>query len=112
MAAAVLLMNWPIRFSSTTALWVWLMLSPLARFFSSAPGSRPMYCSPSRPDVRILAELSFGKSVPLCRLMTTLAWKVLSSKLIDSTRPTTTPALLTAARALRPPMLSKRAETW
>mmetsp|Transcript_18060 Transcript_18060/g.43066 ORF Transcript_18060/g.43066 Transcript_18060/m.43066 type:complete len:437 (-) Transcript_18060:245-1555(-) len=112
MSAALLLMNWPIRFSNTTALWVCRITSPLARFFSSAPGSRPMYCSPSRPEVRILAELSFGNCVAFCRLITTLAWKVLSSKLIDSTRPTTTPALLTAAFGFRPPMLSKRADTW
>src|SRR5690606_35015044 len=46
--------------SSTTALCVnWISL-PWARFLSSPPGVRPMYCSPSRPDVRMDAEESDG----------------------------------------------------
>jgi hypothetical protein len=42
-------------------------------------------------------------------LMATSAWKVWSLKVMDSIRPTTTPALLTAALGLSPPILSKRA---
>jgi hypothetical protein len=40
--------------------WVCVMVSPSARFFSSPPASRPTYCSPSRPDVRIFAEFHVG----------------------------------------------------
>src|SRR5450830_553775 len=61
-SAALLYRNWLIRFSRTTADCVVPILSPGARFFSSAPASIPMYCSPSRPAVRIFSELSLGKA--------------------------------------------------
>jgi hypothetical protein len=47
-SAALLNRNWPIRFSSTTADWVCLMLAPGARLSTSPPGSRPTYWSPSQ----------------------------------------------------------------
>jgi len=61
-------MNCPMRFSSTTADCVNLILSPSLSESGSPPGSRPMYCSPSTPAVRILALLSFvmlSNSVPI-----------------------------------------------
>jgi hypothetical protein len=111
-SAALLNRNWPMRFSSTTADCVCLMTSPAAKFFSSPPGSMPTYWSPSRPAVRILAELSRGNSKRLSRSSVTTPWKLLPSKEIPVTRPTVTPALRTGARTLRPPMLSNRACNW
>ncbi|MNV94798.1 hypothetical protein D3C71_1896260 [compost metagenome] len=70
-----------------------------------------MYWSPSKPVVRILSELSLGNLYCFSSAMCTLAWKVWSSKVIDWIRPTTTPALRTAALGLSPPILSKRAVT-
>ena len=55
----------------------------------------------------VFGELRNGLSMD----MVTVAWKDLSSKVMASTRPTTTPALLTAALGLRPPMLSNLAVT-
>jgi hypothetical protein len=59
-SAALLYRNWPIRFSSTIADCVIEIVSPALSISVSPPGSSPMYCSPSRPEVRIFAELSFG----------------------------------------------------
>ena len=56
-------------------------------------------------------ELSLGNKKRSSMAKATSAWKLLSSKLMDSTRPTTTPALLTAALGLSPPMLSNLAVT-
>ena len=52
-----------MRFSSTTADCVSFSVSPFFRLTESPPAERPMYCSPSRPEVRILAELSLGNSI-------------------------------------------------
>jgi len=37
------------------------IVSPAARLAESAPASMPMYCSPNKPEVKILSELSWGK---------------------------------------------------
>src|SRR6185369_16130923 len=59
-SAALLKRNWLIRFSSTTADWVRRTRSPFLSITPSPPASRPMYCSPRMPEVRILAVLSRG----------------------------------------------------
>ncbi len=41
LSCALLNKNWPMRFSSTTADWVILMVSPSFRYSSNAPASRP-----------------------------------------------------------------------
>src|SRR4051794_10026821 len=46
--------------SSTIAELVLIILSPSFRTTSSPPAAKPMYCSPIRPEVRILAKVSFG----------------------------------------------------
>ena len=82
------------------------IVSPALSISVSPPGSSPMYCSPSRPEVRIFAEVSFGNWYCLSRSIVTTAWYALLSKPIEATRPTVTPALFTGARAFRPPILS------
>src|SRR6185295_16162759 len=59
-SAALLKRNWLIRFSSTTADWVRRTRSPFFSITPSPPASRPMYCSPRMPEVRIFAVLSRG----------------------------------------------------
>src|ERR1044071_4607821 len=59
-SAALLNRNWLIRFSSTTADCVRRTRSPFFSMTPSPPASRPMYCSPRMPEVRILAVLSRG----------------------------------------------------
>ena len=71
----------------------------------------PMYWSPSRPAVRILAEESTGNCTLSLIFMITRPWYVFLSSVIDVTWPTDTPALRTGAFFFRPPMLSKRART-
>ena len=81
---------------------------PGRQVFSSAPASMPMYCSPSKPLVKIFSELSLGKAYDHPWTRSRAPERSLSSNVMDSTRPTTTPlALRTAAWGLRPPMLSK-----
>src|SRR5260363_180182 len=58
--AALLYRNWLTRFSSTIADCVIVMVPPGGSICSSLPGVMPIYCSPSRPAVRIFAELSRG----------------------------------------------------
>jgi hypothetical protein len=50
--------NWLIRFSSTTADWVRRRRSPFLSITPSPPASRPTYCSPRIPEVRIFAVVS------------------------------------------------------
>lgn len=50
--------NFPINSSSTKADWVSSILEPSCKVSSSKPGVIPIYFSPSRPAVRICAELS------------------------------------------------------
>src|SRR2546422_811041 len=59
-SAALLNRNWLIRFSSTTADWVSRRRSPFFSITPSPPASRPTYCSPRMPEVRILAVVSRG----------------------------------------------------
>src|SRR6266550_5152089 len=59
-SAALLNRNWLMRFSSTTADWVSRRRSPFFSITPSPPASRPMYCSPRIPEVRILAVVSRG----------------------------------------------------
>jgi hypothetical protein len=73
-SAALLNRNWLIRLSSTTADWVCLIVSPGAKFFSSAPASSPTYWSPSKPEVRMRADESVGNSTPRCRSSRTTPW--------------------------------------
>ena len=49
-----------MRFSSTTADCVAVTVSPPG-FLVGARASMPMYCSPSKPLVKIFSELSQGK---------------------------------------------------
>src|SRR3546814_9762823 len=59
---AELYRNLLISSSSTTALCVyWISLFCLS-ILSSPPGVMPMYCSPSRPEVRMDADESLGNS--------------------------------------------------
>ena len=58
-AAALLKISCPIRFSSTSATASTIVAPPQSWLVVGA-GSSPMYWSPSRPEVRILAELSWG----------------------------------------------------
>ena len=48
-------------------------VSPSRSLSSSPPCSNPMYCSPSRPDVRILALESTLNAYFLSKLMRTFA---------------------------------------
>ena len=86
------------------------MLQPRRRPSASARRRRPSsptYCSPSRPEVRILADGVLRKLVALVDVHASpRASKLSLSKRMSATRPTTTPALFTGARTLRPPMLS------
>src|SRR6185436_11033842 len=59
-SAALLNRNWLIRFSSTTADCVSRSRSPCFSITPSPPASSPTYCSPSRPEVSIFAEVSRG----------------------------------------------------
>src|SRR3954469_684555 len=59
-SAALLNRNWLIRFSSTTADWARRSRSPFLSITPSPPASRPTYCSPRMPEVRILAVVSRG----------------------------------------------------
>ena len=62
-----------MRFSSTIADCVIAIVSPAFSISVSPPGSSPMYCSPSRPEVRIFAEVSFGNWYCLSRSIVTTA---------------------------------------
>src|SRR5262245_57571398 len=101
-----------MRFSSTTADCVSLSVSPAFRFTESPPAVIPMYCSPSRPEVKIFAELSFGNLYRLSMFIETTASKLSLSNRMSSTLPTTTPALFIAARTFNPPMFSNLALIW
>src|SRR5690606_20030363 len=72
-----------IRFSSTIADCVIRMRSPAASTSLSPPGSMPLYCSPSRQEVRILSELSFGDLYDDSSCYLTYARSAWSSKPID-----------------------------
>src|SRR5690348_15916740 len=52
--AAALEKNWPMSFSSTIAGVVYCIVLPFLRKLSEPPGSMPIYCSPSRPEVRMV----------------------------------------------------------
>src|SRR5579871_865411 len=106
-SAALLYRNWPMRFSRMTAPWVISRVSPSFRSAVSPPGVRPMYCSPSNPDVRICADVSLGKGYLALMVKVTTASNVCGSKLISVTRPSSTPAARTGARTLRAPILLK-----
>ncbi len=52
--------NLLIRFSSTIASCTNSIVIAVLEDCSEPPGEMPTYCPPSRPDVRMLASLSFG----------------------------------------------------
>src|SRR5208337_5536828 len=94
--------------SIESAFVVKAMTSPDSRKFSSAPGSRAMNWSPSRPAVWMAADVSRG-SLSL-RSISSLTWaRMDSSSVMAPTWPTLTPAIMTGARAFRPPIWSKSA---
>src|SRR5688572_13970511 len=72
-SAALLNRNWLIRFSSTTADCVRRRRSPCLSITPSPPASNPTYCSPSRPEVRILAVVSRGNWNAPSTLIVTIA---------------------------------------
>ena len=68
--AAALVNIRPINFSKTKADWVNLRTLPFLRWSSMPPGSKPTYCSPNNPDVRMLALESVGRRSYFCLLYT------------------------------------------
>ena len=108
-SAALPYRNWPISFSSTTADCVSLMRSPAVEIGGVAAGLQSDVLLAEQPGGedrrrRVLREL-----VALVDAHGDLRLIFLLSSAMPSTRPTTTPALFTGARTLRPPMLSNSA---
>ena len=99
------------QFSRTIADCARVILSPSRRYSSAPPASSPTYCSPSRPEVRIDALGVIGKilvaAIDIQRHDRLIG--VRGQKCIAATRPTRTPARVTADLTLRLPTFSKRA---
>jgi len=100
----------PTSWIRSIAGWVKTISSPGLSASGSPPGCSPMKLSPSRPLVKMPADVSAGspaKRLSMARVTTESNFT--GSRSILSTRPTTTPPILTGACRRSWPRLEKRA---